>query len=132
MAFRAGKAGFISVNAVDLSTFCTNVDGLPGSVDTLDTTTYGKNAKTFIPGLRDSKITATFVWDSGASSPDATLSALMTTPALVTLIHKPSTVATVVTYTVTVILTEWKVTVPVGGLITGTASFQGSDVVVIS
>ena len=132
MAFRAGKNGFISINAVDLSAFCTNVDGLPGSTDTLETTTYGKNAKTFIPGLRDSSITCTFVWDSGASTPDAILSALLTTPAVVTLIHKPSTVATVVTYTVSVILKEWKVSVPVGGLVTGVASFQGSDVVVIS
>lgn len=132
MAFRAGKAGSININSVDLSTFCTNVDGLPGTIDVLDTTAYGKNAKTFIPGLRDSKITCTFVWDSGASTPDATLSALMTTPAVVTLVHKPSTAATVVTYTVSVILTEWKVSVPVAGLITGTASFQGTDVVVIS
>lgn len=132
MAFRAGKAGFLSVNGVDLSTFCTNVEGLPGSVDALETTAYGKNAKTFIPGLRDASVSTTFVWDSGASSPDATLSALHTTPAVVTLIHKPSTVATVITYTVSVICTEWKVSTPVGGLITGTATFQCSDVVVIS
>ena|SRR6266702_6822143 len=132
MALRAGKAGSITINSVDLSTFCTNIDGLPGSTEILDTTTYGKNARTFIPGLRNSQVTATFVWDSGASTPDATLSALMTTPAVVTLVHKPSTVATVVTYTLSVILTEWKVSVPVGGLITGVATFQGTDVVVIS
>lgn len=134
MAFIAGKSGYIMVNAVNLSTFATNVDGFPGSVDTLDTTTYGKSRKTYIPGLGDGSISVTFNWDPTASTgPDAVLSALIVTPALVTVIHGPQGSTTgQAKYSVSAILKEWKVSTPVAGLVTGTASFQMSDTITVT
>lgn len=134
MAFQAGKSGSVSVNGTVLSTFCTNCDGFPGVVAVLDTTCYGKNRKTYIPGLGDGTVTMTFDWDpTAATGPDAVISALITTPALVTIIHGPmgSTVGNV-KYSVSAICTDWKVSTPVAGLITGTATFQMSDTVTVT
>lgn len=134
MAFVAGKSGHVAVSGTTLSTFCTNVDGFPGKVDTLDTTTYGKNRKTYIPGLGDGNISMSFNWDPTAvTGPDAVLSALIVTPALVTVVHGPQGNTTgQVKYSVSAILTDWKVSTPVAGLVTGSATFQMSDTITIS
>lgn len=139
MAFQAGKAGYVNVDtaagtAKDLSAYCTNVEGFPGSVAALDTTTYGKNSKTVIPGLRDCTVTMTFLWDPTATSgPDAVLSGRITTPAVQTIVHGPMGNTTGnISYTAEALLTDWKVGTPAGGLVTGTATFQCSGDVAVS
>ena len=55
MAFRHGRNAAISVNGVDLSTFCTNLD-LTIDGDTADTTTFGSTWKSSIAGTVGAKL----------------------------------------------------------------------------
>lgn len=57
MAFKAGKGAFILLDSVagsptDVSAYADNFS-FPQPIDTIDTTTFGSDAKTFIPGLTD-------------------------------------------------------------------------------
>jgi len=48
----------------DISTYVKNVSGLPGSVDMAETTTFGKEDKTYEPGLGDAAPSVEAVWNS--------------------------------------------------------------------
>lgn len=49
---------------VDLSTYVDSVDGLPGSVDMQDVTTFGATGKRVYPGLKDGQIRVTGVYET--------------------------------------------------------------------
>lgn len=57
MAFVHGKNSVFKLDnssgsITDISAYLDSVDGLPGDVETADTTTFGASAKTSIPGLK--------------------------------------------------------------------------------
>lgn len=100
----------ITVNGTDLSTWCTNVT-IEDSADEVEVTGFGETYKEFVPGLKDSSITATFVQDLGAGGPDQTLSPLYYNNTAGTVKVKPDTSGTVV-YTQVSKLYSWP---PVSG-----------------
>jgi hypothetical protein len=67
MAFRHGKNAAVTVNSVALSSFCDSVD-LSRDVDTSETTVFGNDDKTFIPGLRGGNINLSGNYDPTAST----------------------------------------------------------------
>lgn len=59
----SGKSTRVLFDQFDLTAFFTKV-AAGANVDMLDTTTFGKNARTFIPGLRAATVNAEGLWDS--------------------------------------------------------------------
>jgi hypothetical protein len=125
MAFKHGKNTVVKVGADDLSEF-TNSTAFNRSGDALDVTTYGKNSKVFIGGLKDCKITIEGNYDSGVGGPSAIIEPLLATETTFTFqpegtgTGKPQKV-------VDVVVTAFNVSSPVADQIKWTCEMQGSD-----
>ena len=52
----------------DISGYVNSVDGLPGDTDTGETTTLGKQSKTYIAGLHDASPSLSGVWDAALTT----------------------------------------------------------------
>jgi len=68
MAFGHGKDSVFSLDdtadsLTAITAYVTNVDGLPGDIDMGDTTTQGKESKTYVAGLHDATVTVALMWD---------------------------------------------------------------------
>lgn len=85
----------ITVNGTDLSTYCTNI-ALEDSADEVDVTGFGETYRSFLPGLKDATITASFVQDFAASAVDETIGTLYYNNTAGTVKIKPDTSGTVV------------------------------------
>lgn len=70
MTFRHGKNTKVLFNATDMSVYL-NDSSVSENVETGETTVYGKSAKTYIPGLRDSTVTLGGLFDGDANAADA-------------------------------------------------------------
>lgn len=119
MAFRHGKNAVITVNAVDLSAFCDNLD-LNINVDTADTTTFGSTWKSAIAGVAGGKLSITGDYDGTVTTGPA--SAILTCVAgavPVAVVHKPGgTLTGQRTNSFNAIVTSYDEASPVGGTIT--------------
>lgn len=78
MSFSHGSKAVVkigdSANALqDITAYCNDAD-LPRNIDTAETTTFGKTAKTYIPGLSDATISLSGPWDPAM---DAILSGIV-------------------------------------------------------
>lgn len=130
MAFVHGKTTYFMVNATDLSAFTNNV-APKRSADSHDTTTFGKNSKTYAGGLKDGAITATGIYDDGATGPAATLEPLL--GATVTYAYRPEgTGAGKPEKTGSAVLTAYEETAPVADMITWSCTLQLSGDVAIA
>lgn len=125
MAFVHGKNAFVSLNASDLSTYSNNV--VFGRVaDSHDTTTFGKNAKTYQGGLTDGTCTISGIYDNGAAGPRAIIEPLI--GSTVELIYRPEgTGSGRPEDTVDVVVTSYEETAPVADMIAWTCELQLSD-----
>lgn len=123
MAFRHGKNAQITVNSVDLSTFCDNLD-LSIDIDTADTTTFGSTWKTAIAGLPGAKLDITGDYDPTASTgPASALFAVISGGAAVAVVHKPGgTLSGQRTNSFNALITNYSESSPVGGVVTFKAS----------
>lgn len=123
MAFRHGKNAQISVNAVDLSSFCNNLD-LSIDVDTADTTTFGSTWKSAVVGLPGAKLDLTGDFDpTTTTGPASALFTVITGGAAVAVVHKPGgTLTGQRTNSFNAILTSYSESSPVGGVVTFKAS----------
>lgn len=88
MAAVHGRNTYISVNSVDLSSFCDTSD-FSQEVDTHETTAYGDDNKTYIPGLIDSTFSMGGKYDDGASGPKASLETVIDAGAAVPCVRRP-------------------------------------------
>lgn len=131
MAFVHGKStAFKLDNAagsiIDLSAFLEDV-GFPRNIETNETTTFGKNSKTYIAGLADGTISLSGKWDS---TPDTQLAAILAA-------HMAGTTLTVsfeygpvgsgsgaLKYLGEAILTSYEVSSPVADVVTFSAELQ--------
>lgn len=76
MAFRHGKNTKVLFNAYDVSGYL-NESSLSESVETGETTVYGKAAKTYITGLRDATMSMSGLFDGDANASDALFTAVI-------------------------------------------------------
>jgi predicted secreted protein len=123
MAFRHGKNASVTINSVDLSTFCDDLS-LAIDVDTADTTTFGSTWKSAIAGLPGAKMTLKGDYDPTASTgPASAIFACITGGAPVAVVHKPGgTLTGQRTNSFNAIVTNYTEDSPVGGVVTFSAS----------
>lgn len=128
MTFVHGKNTFISLNAVNLSTFC-NTSSLTRTADSSDTTTYGATAHDYTGGLTDGTASIGGIYDNTAgTSPRATIEPLIGSK--VTLIRRPEgTGSGKPQNSVTVLITNYVETNPVADMVTWTCELQLSGAV---
>jgi len=123
MAFRHGKNASITINAVDLSTFCDNLD-LAVDVDTADTTTFGSTWKTALVGVAGAKLDLSGDYDPTATTgPASAIFACITGGVPVAVLHKPGgTAGGQRLNSFNAIVTNYGETSPVGGIVSFKAS----------
>jgi hypothetical protein len=80
MAFRHGKNTKVLFGAYDLSSYFNEASSAT-SIETGETTTFGKNSKTYLTGLADGTISLSGLFDGDANAVDAVLSATLGTDA---------------------------------------------------
>ena len=125
MGFVHGKDTYISLNAVNLSTFTNNTDFERGS-DEHDVTCYGKNSHVFKGGLLNGKCTISGVYDDGATGPRDTIEPLIGTN--VTLIMRPEgTGSGLPQDSVDVLVKSFKTSHPVADMVMWSAELTLSD-----
>jgi hypothetical protein len=130
MAAVHSKVAVVTVNAVDLSAYCNNVE-FGREADSHDTTGFGMSSKQYSGGLKDGTVTLSGVYDSAATGPRLTLEALLGTSTPV--VYKAEgTGSGKPVKTVTTIVTKYTETAPVADMISWSAEFQMSGDVVIT
>lgn len=128
MAFFHGRLATFTLNSVNLSAFMNTID-FDMSVDSHETTTYGKSAKTYISGLKDTTITIGGLDDEAASAVGATLTGLLG-GAPVTFEYGPEGSTTgKAKYSGSCIVTSFTKSTPVGDVASWSADLQVTDVV---
>lgn len=123
MTFVHGSDTYISIDAKDISTYCTQSD-LKRKVDSHDVTTYGKKAHVYKGGLADGTSSVSGIYDNTAvTGPRAVLEPLLGTN--VELIRRPEgTGAGKPEDTVMVLVGEYTETNPVADMVTWSLSLQ--------
>lgn len=121
----------VTVNAIDLTTYVTNVE-LVQAVDSVESTSMSAstvNGHTFVGGIQNNTCTISFNQDFAATKVHATLTALVGVPTTVTVKHDSlATGATNPNFTITgALMSEYRpVTGAVGDLATvGSITFAG-------
>lgn len=123
MPFRHGKTADITVNAVDLSTFCDSAD-FAVDVDTGDTTTFQSAWKSALAGIPGAKLDLVGKYDGTASTgPAAVLMACITGGVPVAVIHEPGgTASGQRRNSFNALVTSYSESSPVGGIVSFKAS----------
>ena len=129
MAFVHGRLTGITVATKDISPYC-KTSSYEGSADVHETTGYGKTAKTKEGGLLDGKFTCGGTYDNTAlTGPRNALKPLLGTT--VAVVRKPEGTGTGKPLdTFSGVLTKYVETNPVDDMVTWSAEFEISDVVV--
>lgn len=125
MAFRHGKNTVVKLGADDLSAF-TNSTAFNRSADAVDVTTYGKDSKVFIGGLKDCKVTIEGNYDDSVGGPADVIEPLLGTAVDFTF-QPAGTGAGKAQKVVNVIVTAFNVSSPVADQVKWTCEMQGSD-----
>jgi hypothetical protein len=135
MPFVHGKSAYVLVEDGsgstgtdrDISAYCDNVSH-PFSVETAETTTFGKSHKTYIGGLRDTTVSISGKWDATLDGYLAGSSGILGYNGTRTMAVGPAgSTAGNIKYTFEVIMTSYEVSAPVGDVVTFSAEFQVSD-----
>lgn len=114
MAFSAGKNCRVLVAGNDLSLYFNTVDS-SDTVAALESTTFTKQAKTFIPGISEGKINLTGIWDNAM---DATIASYIQSAAGQTMTVAPVGLAAgSVAQLLSARQIEYTESTPVGGLV---------------
>lgn len=131
MAFRHGKNAVFKLDnsagsLTDISAYCDEVS-LPRSIETGETTVFGKTAKTYIVGLTDATLSVSGKWDSTV---DAHLAGILGQDATVTFEYGPEgSSAGRIKYTGEAIVTSFEASSPVGDVVTFSLELQCSDTI---
>lgn len=131
MAFVHGRFTAVSLDGNDLSEY-TNNTAFNRSADSHDTTTYGRNSKTYQGGLKDGTATISGVYDNTAlSGPGAVIRPLL--GETVPFVYQPEGEGTGRPLaTVDVVVTGYEETSPVADMVTWSCSLQLSGDIVDS
>lgn len=125
MAFKHGKEAAFLLGSDDLSAFCDSIEW-SRTRETGETTTYGKDDKTYLAGLRDASFTISGKFDSTATTgPAAVLNAAIgSDTATVAKIREEGTGSTLPEIEVSCFCTGYDESIPVGDIVSFKASFQ--------
>ena len=134
-AFQHGKSSYFGIDdsgasVVDISAYVTNVD-FSRDIDTPESTTYGNDDRTYIPGLAGATLSVSGYWDSTADTgPDEVLSENVGKATTSTFNYGPEGTTTGdIIYHGECILTNYSISSPVDGIVSYTADFQISGAV---
>lgn len=131
MAFVHGKGTVIKLDDSggtlrDLSTYADEVT-FPSSVDMAETTTFGKDDKTFIPGLRDHTISVSGKWDATL---DGYVAPAVGQAASLSFEYGPAGSGSgAVKFTGECFITSYELSNPVGDVVTFSLELQCSDAI---
>jgi len=137
MAFVHGKKAVFKIDnsagtPTDISAYLEEV-GLPRSIETAETTTFGNDAKTYITGLSDATVSLSGKFDSAnASAIDPILTGILGSSSTVSWtfrVNSASTSSTNPEYQGEGILTSYEVTAPVGDVVSFSAELQVSGAI---
>lgn len=121
MAFRHGRFAEVTVNSVDLSAFCDEVE-FEMENDTAETTTFGKSWKTHIPGLNGANLSMSGNYDPTASTgPAAVLAALLGAAAFPVEVFPGGDAAGQISHAFNALLTSYSESSAVGDKVTFSA-----------
>lgn len=125
MAFVHGKGTGVTLDGEDLSAFSTSVE-FAREVDSHETTTFGKNSKTYQGGLKDGTCTIEGIYDNTAlTGPSLVIQPLLGT--VVELEYLPEgTGSGKAARTVNVLVTSFTETAPVADMVTFSCECQFS------
>jgi len=118
MAFVHGKQIYVSVATHNVSPYTNKVD-FPRSADTAETSTFGTNDKTYIPGLKGATFSIEGLWDATL---DGWMDAALGTEVAVVYIPQGNTTGNV-RYTFQAILTSYNPPGSIGDAVKYSASF---------
>lgn len=90
-----GPVSSFTVNGTDLSQWVTNVS-IEDSRDEVEVTGLGETYREYVPGLGDASVTVTFIQDTAAGGPDATVYPLYANSTAGTIKFKANTSGTIV------------------------------------
>jgi hypothetical protein len=127
MAFIHGKGTAVLFNGHNLSGFF-NDAGANRSVETAETTVFGKNSKTYIVGLMDGTISLSGLFDGAANAVDAVIQATLGTEnsGVTTLLYNGATAGNRVQMAITE-TTSYDISAPVGDVVSATAELQADE-----
>ena len=119
MAFRHGSKAVITVNAVDLSAYCTSMD-LAITQDTGETTAFGSTWKSYIAGTMGGTLSIQGDYDGTVTTgPASAILLAQATAAAIAVVHKPGgTAVGQRTNSFNAFITSYAESSPVGGVIT--------------
>lgn len=128
MAFLHGKAGYFGLGtsgaeatASDISSYIESVD-FPVTADVAETTTFGKNSKTYVVGLKDGKFSVKGKWDA---TQDAAIWAVIGDATALAFDYGPGgSTSGYVEYTGDCFITEYQPSTPVNDVVSWTMSLQ--------
>jgi predicted secreted protein len=126
MAFVHGKGAYFALDnsggsLVDISAFLDDI-GFPQSIETAETTTFGKNSKTYIVGLKDSTVSLSGKWDATL---DAQIAATVGQAASLTFNYAPQgNTGGNVLYSGECFITSYDLSAPIGDVVTVSIELQ--------
>ena len=125
MATSHGKDAYFSVDTKNLTTFTTDIS-VSRDVEVAESTTMGAEAKTYMSGLSDAKISISGKWDNTATTgADAVLVGLTGGDTAVAFEFGPEGNGSgKVKHSGSCFLTSYEVTAPIGDVVAFSAEFQ--------
>jgi hypothetical protein len=133
VAFRHGSKASITVNSVDLSTFCTSLD-LAITQDTGETTTFGSSWKSYIAGVMGGTLSIVGDYDGTVTTgPASAILLAQATAVPIAVVHKPGgTLSGQRTNSFNALITNYAESSPVGGIITFKADLLATGTITSS
>lgn len=129
MAFKHGKSAAITVNSVALGTYCDS-ETLDIAVDTAETTTFGVNWKTHVPGLAGATLKITGNYDPVAvTGPVAVFTGLIGNVGFPVVVEPGGNVAGQIRHSFTAIITGYSENTAVADKITFAADILVTGIV---
>lgn len=127
MPFQHGKSSIVLFNQFNLSAYF-NEYSMSSRADTAETTTFGKNSKTYIPGLTDGTLSLRGLFDGAADAIDEELSGALgaTSDPAVTVAIEGSLAIGKRTASMRGPETSYEVSAPVSDVVSASAEFQAT------
>jgi hypothetical protein len=124
MAFVHGKGTVVMIGSNDMSAYSNSVT-FTRTADTHETTTFGKNSKTYAPGLKDATASVEGIYDNTAvTGPGAVFRPLVGAASVVMKYRPEGTATGRAEAEVSVLCNSYEESAPVNDIIKWTAEFQ--------